>query len=164
MNLLRTYDTKLGSIVALLPKTLDRPLRLLGKATIPTVWASILAMTALVDAQDRTTVLVVMLFVPLASLSKFIFRRQRPPTIFAGNMRIKSYSFPSSHAYAAALAGSFLIVQLVAAGFPLLAVVIGLLILIIGVSRVYIGAHYPSDVTAGWLLGLLITTAIVLTR
>ncbi len=65
------------------------------------------------------------------------------------------YSFPSNHT---ALAGA-----LVAALFFFswrLGVVGLVLALIEGFSRVYLGEHYPHDVVAGLLLGLIVTTAV----
>jgi undecaprenyl-diphosphatase len=44
----------------------------------------------------------------------------------------------------------------VLAGAVLLAVA-----LLIGISRVRIGAHYPTDVVAGWMLGLTVLLLIV---
>jgi undecaprenyl-diphosphatase len=95
---------------------------------------------------------------------KLIVRRSRPKTIYAENMKIKSYSFPSSHTYAATLAGGYLALLC----FTIFAVPINLLfggmivilVVAIGLSRVHVGAHYPTDVTAGWLLGVIILAII----
>lgn len=92
---------------------------------------------------------------PLASISKFAFKRQRPPTIYAGNMRIKSYSFPSSHAYSSALGCCFLSIVAANQGVWYLAFILAPVAITVGVSRVFVGAHYPSDVIAGLLLGLM---------
>jgi len=65
------------------------------------------------------------------------------------------FSFPSGHAasslsVALALAG--------AAGGPLGALLVAAAI-VVGLSRCYLGVHYPGDVLAGWLLALLGTLA-----
>jgi membrane-associated phospholipid phosphatase len=36
------------------------------------------------------------------------------------------------------------------------------ILLAIGVSRVYLGEHHPSDVVGGWLLGVAFITALAL--
>lgn len=77
-------------------------------------------------------------------------------------MRVKSYSFPSSHAYSAALAGGYLGLEVLHAGAWTASVLFAALIFLIGVSRVHVGAHYPSDVIAGWLLGAAATLIVVL--
>ncbi len=59
-----------------------------------------------------------------------------------------AYSFPSNHAVNTAAAAAFFQVLYPRSGWvswPLVAA--------IGISRVYIGAHYLSDVMGGWLLG-----------
>ncbi len=72
----------------------------------------------------------------------------------------ESYSFPSGHALSS-MAIYFSLAVLMArlapnqaAGRFVLWTGIGLALLI-GLSRVYLGVHYPSDVLAGWLAGLL---------
>ena len=72
---------------------------------------------------------------------------------------VESFSYPSGHAMSAIVFYGFLIyltfrfvsskkIRYWALSLNLL------LILAIGMSRVYLGVHYPSDVLAGWLAGL----------
>jgi undecaprenyl-diphosphatase len=61
------------------------------------------------------------------------------------------FSFPSGHA---ASSLSVALALAAAAGGPLGAAVVALAI-VVGLSRCYLGVHYPGDVLAGWLLALL---------
>ena len=66
-------------------------------------------------------------------------------------------SFPSGHASMSA-AGAIVLASLAPRAWPLLA----LLAVVIAVSRVYVGVHYPLDVLAGLALGTIVGTAVVL--
>lgn len=85
------------------------------------------------------------------------FRRIRPDTDYVRNMLIDSYSFPSGHAASVAV-GFGLMAWLAWQHLPqpwnvIAAASLVFLIFMVGVSRVYLGAHYPSDVIAGWVVG-----------
>jgi undecaprenyl-diphosphatase len=80
-------------------------------------------------------------------------------------MSRNSYSFPSGHTV-----GSTVIYGLLAylawQYLPQPWNVIGaifcvLLILLISLSRIYLGAHFPSDVVAGWVLGAIGLAVII---
>ena len=43
-----------------------------------------------------------------------------------------------------------------------LIILLSLLIILIGISRIYVGVHYPSDVLGGYTLSLLIIIAVIM--
>lgn len=93
----------------------------------------------------------------LNMLLKHLFHRGRPE--FATEfITHASWSFPSGHAMDSIVGyGILLAVLLERVSTPArrraLVAAITLLIVAIGVSRVYLGVHYLTDVVAGWLAG-----------
>ena len=100
----------------------------------------------------------------LLVLLKDTFERARP-TLF-GNLVLPSYSFPSGHALAAAaIYGTLCIVftRLFTAQRRIFEVCGPLLIAMIGVSRIYLGVHWPTDVLAGFAAGGFLVLAAAIT-
>jgi len=64
-----------------------------------------------------------------------------------------TFSFPSGHTLTAVGVYGLIAVLLWQRGHRWLAFISGLWVLIVGVSRVYLGAHYPSDVLASLAVG-----------
>lgn len=60
------------------------------------------------------------------------------------------YSFPSGHAQLVAVFWGLLALEIRQLWFSIVA---GIIILLTGYSRIYLGVHYPTDVITGWLLG-----------
>lgn len=94
---------------------------------------------------------------------KQVFQRPRPATDIL--MHYSGYSFPSGHSSAAALVCACLILLVWRLAWKrswkmIASLALSLLILVIGLSRIYVGAHYPSDVLAGWSLGIAIVFGI----
>ncbi|MNN24455.1 phosphatidylglycerophosphatase B [compost metagenome] len=88
---------------------------------------------------------------------KALFERERPPLEFQAVETLNA-SFPSGHALLSTVFYLTLGVMLTRA-FPrkrMKAYVLGcgiLIALLIGLTRIYLGAHWASDVFAGWSVG-----------
>lgn len=99
----------------------------------------------------------------LDALLKQWLHRPRPD-IVPHLARVTSASFPSGHAMIAA-AVYLTLALMIADAWPRtrrIAVVLAVtLVTLIGVSRVYFGVHWPSDVLAGWSLGVVCALAVL---
>jgi undecaprenyl-diphosphatase len=99
-------------------------------------------------------------------LLKFSFARVRPASYFDYPLP-GSPSFPSGHSlYAASVFGGLAVLVTARMENRWLQLLIWLLavslILLVGFSRVYLGVHYPSDVLAGYAIGIIWVTAVAL--
>ena len=137
-----------------------RDVTALGGFTFLTVFLLITA-AALFYHSKRRQAWVLLGTVAAAELStemlKLFYDRPRPDLVQHGSF-VYSHSFPSGHSTlsaAAVLTAAMILASLErrrrAKTFVFAAAI--LLIVGIGVSRVYLGVHWPTDVLAGWTLG-----------
>jgi len=95
----------------------------------------------------------------LSSILKHVFHRARPEVV-PHIVAVSSTSFPSGHAMNSAVTYLTLGVLLAksetrrAVRIYLVALA-SILVIAIGLSRIYLGVHWPTDVAAGWCVGSL---------
>ncbi|MGH7197585.1 MAG: phosphatase PAP2 family protein [Candidatus Omnitrophota bacterium] len=92
------------------------------------------------------------------SVLRDAFDRPRPyaalsDVYFVG--KTNGWSFPSGHAALFSVFGTFMILH-----FKKARVYWAAIIVLGGLSRIYQGAHYPSDVLGGWIIGGAVAWAI----
>jgi membrane-associated phospholipid phosphatase len=105
--------------------------------------------------------------IALGDLVKLLVARPRPPVAHR-LVTVASSSFPSGHATQSAAILPALALAAIAFGVPriLAGILAALGVIGVGLSRVLLGVHYPSDVLAGWLLGtawVVLTAAVITT-
>lgn len=102
----------------------------------------------------------------VGTLLKLVFERARPVTEYAMSMRIHTFSFPSGHASGSMIAygllAYFAFMKLPAPWNVVVGIMLAALPIFIGLSRIYLGAHFPTDVVAGWILGLAALIIVII--
>lgn len=94
----------------------------------------------------------------LNRILKSIIARPRPQVLRL--VQENGYSFPSGHSMVSMGFYGFLIylihikIKNKKIKYPLI-ILLSTLILLIGMSRIYLGAHYATDVIGGWIIGFI---------
>ena len=98
----------------------------------------------------------------LANVVKYVVQRARP-VIDEALGHSPGYSFPSGHSMNAIAAGIVLAVLLWpllrTRGRVVLTTAVAAAVVLTGLDRVFVGAHFPSDVAAGFTLGAAVVGA-----
>lgn len=165
------FDTSINSIVSSWPISL-KPfflgMTMLGDPIVTIGIGLIVAVYGYFQANIRLVLAGATIWITLVlgAILKLLFGRERPLTDYAANMHFPTLSFPSGHASGATIAYGLLAYMAWHLlpepwNYIVVLLLVGLIILI-GLSRVYLGAHFPSDVVAGWGLGILGLLVIIL--
>jgi undecaprenyl-diphosphatase len=126
--------------------------------TLGLVWLALAVVLALVWRRPRLVVPVVVADAAaelLADIGKLVIHRHRPFEHQLGPATT-THSFPSGHT-----ATSFACATVLAALAPRLRVPFVVLAALIALSRLYNGDHFPLDVIAGAILGILVGVTVL---
>ncbi len=139
----------------------------LGSPPVLILMSVLIVWALLRTGRPRAAILLVVAAIggeALDAMLKLIFQRDRPEAFF-GYAEPAGYSFPSGHAVASAcFYGVLAAILTVRMKSPWRRVVIwtvaALLAGLVGLSRIYLGVHYPSDVIAGYAAGIVWVAAV----
>lgn len=165
-TLLLAFRTKGHLGVPIGPRWLQeaaRDISALGGFTVLTLVTIISALMLFLHrrAAQATVFLTSVVFAQVAAEVMKAFVDRPRPTLVPHNDLVYSASFPSGHAVMTPVV--YLTLATVVAALEhrrhlkaILPICAAVLVLAVGVSRVYLGVHWPTDVLAGWALGIAV--------
>ena len=135
----------------------------------PAVRLSLVAFVLLMLAlgpRPRAAIIQALIAFPFANgmtdVLKDVFKWQRPcvelTDVLMRVMKLTSYGTASAHSANMAAVATVLVLRLGGWGLPWIAIAF-----FTGISRVYVGVHYPSQVLLGWLCGIVAGLLVVKT-
>ncbi len=131
----------------------------------------VIAIFLLLEKHRREAFLLSFLFVMSGIIDTILkLFTQRPRPEIAPLQNLTDFSFPSGHAmnsfvFYASIAYLFYQTSRNKKQSTLLALFVSIIILIVGLSRIYLGVHYTTDVVAGYIAGFWwLVTIIVLEK
>ena len=142
-------------------QTVARDITALGGGTVLVLLTAVLTIYLLLEGRR---LLALFIFVSVAGggvvsiILKETWNRPRP-SVVPHLTSISQASFPSGHSLLSSVT-YFTLAALVTWTTPrwrtkiFLLTAAGVLVALIGISRVYLGVHYPTDVLAGWCVGI----------
>lgn len=166
---IHSFDNAIGTQIAKLPTWMKPAMQVFTWLGEPVVTVGIAALVlgygfALSKPFYLTAGLIAIVTIAVGGGLKLILRRTRPLTEYVEKMFFKTFSFPSGHA-AGSLVSFGLAAFVISNRWPehtvaawVIAIVSSILV---GVSRIYLGAHYASDVIGGWIVGAIGVAFIV---
>ena len=152
----RTHELTSGLLVI---QQVTQPVVLYSAGTVAVAWVGV---AKRLRGRALWAFVTMMTGWAIGGISKLLVHRVRP-VVDEPLSHSPGYSFPSGHALNIAVAGSVMVVLV----WPLLKrsgrwLAVGLAVVAgvaVGLDRILLGVHFPSDVMAGWVLGLGITAA-----
>jgi membrane-associated phospholipid phosphatase len=136
-----------------------RGLRAVGTRALPLAAVGLVALIVVAAIGSWRLVVAAVLAavaaVAVSEVTKTLVHRPRPPAVL-GLVRVHGFSMPSTDAALTAAAATVLIVAGLRTGRltgRVLAAALAVGVLVVGAALVYLGAHWATDVVAGWMVG-----------
>lgn len=128
-------------------------------SNLGSTWFYVVLVLLLVIFKNKKDIWIGIHLLIIQGINRFIkalVKRARPPQIYH-LVKETNYSFPSGHSMSAMAGYGLLIIEVQKSSLKyktIIKVFLAIMIFLIGLSRIYLGVHYFSDVIGGFLLSL----------